>query len=131
MEECMGKLLNIEDITSASDIQYVEIEVPEWGGTVRFGTLDAGDLIDFIERNDGPAKRNAGLNLIIKSLVDEAGNRIGTDKHLEAFKKKSAKVCSRLVDEVLKLNGLDAKNKDVAKNVSSEVSVDASPTVLH
>lgn len=127
----MGKLLNIDEIAGVSDVQFIEVEVPEWKGTVRFGTLDAGELIDFIETNDGPAKRNAGIRLIIKSLVDEQGNRIGTDKHLEAFKKKSAKVCSRLVDEVLKLNGLDAKGKDVPKNVSSEADSAASPTVLH
>jgi hypothetical protein len=127
----MSKFLSIDDISTSSDIQYAEVEVPEWKGTVRFGTLDAGELIDFIEANDGPAKRNAGIRLIIKSLVDENGTRIGTDKHLEVFKKKSAKVCSRLVDEVLRLNGLDAKGKDVPKNVSSEADSDASPTVLH
>jgi hypothetical protein len=127
----MGKFLSIDDIASAADIQYVEIEVPEWKGKVRFGSLDAGELIDFIEANDGPAKRNAGLRLIIKSLVDENGTRIGTDKHLESFKKKSARVCSRLVDDILILNGLDAKGKDVPKNVSSEAATDASPTVLH
>lgn len=127
----MGKLLSIDEITNSSDVQYVDVEVPEWGGSVRFGTLDAGELIDFIEANDGPAKRNAGIRLIIKSLVDENNNRIGSDKHLEAFKKKSAKVCSRLVDEVLKLNGLGAKGQEVPKNVSSEAGSDASPTVLH
>ena len=126
----MAKFLSINEITTASDVQYAEVEVPEWKGTVRFGTLDAGELIDFVEATDGPAKRNAGLRLIIKSLVDEQGNRIGTDKHLEAFKKKSAKVCTRLVDEILKLNGLDAKGKDVPKNVSSEADTAASPSVL-
>lgn len=127
----MSKFLSVDEIVSASDIQYTEIDVPEWKGSVRFGSLDAGELIDFIEANDGPSKRNAGLRLLIKSLVDEDGNRIGTDKHLEAFKKKSARVCSRLVDDILKLNGLDAKGKDVAKNVSGEADTDASPTVLH
>ena len=126
-----SKFLSVDEIASASDIQYTEIDVPEWKGTVRFGSLDAGELIDFIEANDGPSKRNAGLRLLIKSLVDEDGNRIGTDKHLEAFKKKSARVCSRLVDDILKLNGLDAKGKDVAKNVSGEADGAASPTVLH
>ena len=127
----MAKLLSMDEIVAAEDIQYVEVEVPEWKGTVRFGTLDAGELIDFIEANDGPAKRNAGLRLLIKSLVDEAGNRIGTEKNLEFFKKKSARVCSRLIDDVLKLNGLDAKGKDVPKNVSSEAEDAVSPTVLH
>lgn len=127
----MAKFLSIEEISNSSDIQYADVEVPEWGGTVRFGSLDAGELIDFIEANDGPAKRNAGIRLIIKSLVDENNNRIGTDRHLEIFKKKSAKVCSRLVDDILRLNGLDAKGKDVPKNVSSEADTDASPTVLH
>jgi hypothetical protein len=125
------KLLGIDEIVEAQDIQFTEVEVPEWGGTIRLGSLDAGELINFIEANDGPAKRNAGLRLIIKSLVNEDNKRIGTDAHLEHFKKKNAKVCSRLVDEILKLNGLDAKGKDVPKNISGEATSDVSPTVLH
>jgi hypothetical protein len=120
------KILSVDEMLAADDVNYAEITA--WGGTVRVGSLSAGDMLDFVDSNEGPAKRTAGLRLIVKSLVDANGNRIGTDKHLEGFKKKSATVTNRIVAEILKLNGLDEAARDALKNASGEAATDASPT---
>jgi hypothetical protein len=120
------KALTVEQMMAADDIQYAE--VPAFGGVVRIGSIDAGQMIDFVESNEGPAKRTAGLRLIIQSLVDDDGNRIGDMKDLERWKRRSQKTCNALVAEILKLNGLDDAAKKVLGNDSGEALGGASPT---
>jgi hypothetical protein len=120
------KVLSIEEMLAADDVQFAVVKA--WNGNVRIGSLSASDMIEFVESNEGPAKRTAGLRLIIKSLVDAKGDRIGDMKHLEAFGKKNAQVTNRIVAEILKLNGLDEAAKKALGNASSEVDTDASPT---
>jgi len=112
------KVLSVEEMMAADDIEYTEVEA--FGGIVRLGSIDAGSMIEFVESNEGPAKRTAGLRLIIKSLVDGNGARIGKEEHLQSWMKRSQKTCNRLVDEILKLNGLDKSAKAAAGNASSE-----------
>lgn len=98
------KVLSVEEMMAADDIEYAEVEA--FGGVIRIGSIDAETMIAFVESNEGPAKRTAGLRLIIKSLVDEHGNRIGKDEHLQRWKTKSQKTCNKIVQAILKLNGL-------------------------
>lgn len=121
--------LSIDEVLSADDVKYLEYVVPEWSTKpIRLGSLSAGDLIEFVEANEGPAKKTAGLRLIIKSLVDGNGHRIGKDSHLDAFKNKDARVCNRLAEVILELNGLGEKAQAAAKNASGEAATAASPT---
>ena len=122
------KILNVEEMMAADDIEYAEVEA--FGGLVRIGSIDAGDMIEFVESNEGPAKRTAGLRMIIKSLVDAEGTRIGKPEDLQRWMRRSQKTCNSLVDAILKLNGLDKAAKAAAGNASSEAPASgASPTV--
>jgi len=108
-----GKILSIKEILDADDVTFATAEA--WGGTVRFGSLDAGTMMEFIKNNQGPGKHTAGLRIFIQSLVDENGNRIGNLNQLEAFKKKNAAVLRHCVDNViLKLNGFGSKSVDIS-----------------
>ncbi len=123
------KLLgSLEELDQVEDTTYVDCPVPEWKMNLRFGSLSAGTMIEFVESNEGPAKKTAGLRLINDSMVDASNKRIGSDKGLAILKKKDARVCNRLVEVILKLNGLDKKAQEAAKNASGEASSDASPT---
>lgn len=124
-----GKLLSLDDMLSAEDIQYVEVPTPEWGGKVRLGSLSAGEMMTFIETSEGPERQTSGLRLIVRSLVDADGNRIGSDKYLESFKKKDAKVINRLVKAILELNGMDVKAQAAEKNDSGGTASVVSPSV--
>lgn len=132
--EATKKILTADDIFEVKDTRFIEIDVPEWNGVLRVAALSAGEMIDFVESNEGPARRTAGIRLIIASLVDEAGNRVGDPKMIEKFRKKDTRVMNRVVDELMKLNDMQlteaALRKMLAgeKNVSSGVEIGASPT---
>jgi hypothetical protein len=108
------EILGIDEMLSAKDVEYAEVLA--WNGKyVRIGSLTAEDIIDWREESDGPAKRTMGIRLFVNSLVDKDGNRIGTQKHYEAFKKKSNAVMERVLTEIVKLNGLSTKAEDATK----------------
>lgn len=117
------RILSIDEMLGADDIEYAEI--PTWKvkdksgnmvqGYVRIGTLSAEDVIDWRETLEGPAKKTMGIRLLVNSLVDETGKRIGTPQHYEAFKKKSNAVMERILAEIVKLNGMSVKQEDEAK----------------
>lgn len=124
------KYMTADELDMIEDTQFVDVHVPEWKRTLRFGSLTANDMLNWVDANDGPAKKTAGLRLIIDSMVDGDGNRIGNDKMINSLKRRNADVIRRLVEEVLKLNGMNI-DRDKEKNASSEASIGASPTVLH
>src|SRR4051812_3017211 len=123
--------LSVEDIDKMIDTRFDEIDA--WGGTLRVASLDADSMIDFIEANEGPAKRTAAIRLLIKSLVDKDGNRIGTDKHIAVFKKKDSATIAKVVKRIMLLNGIGQEAEALAaiKNESGVAPTVASPTVLH
>jgi hypothetical protein len=113
--------LSVDDIFAVDDVQFRDLDMRPlgWPGKLRIGTLSAQDLIEWTEANEG-AKRTAGLRLLIKSLVNEKGERIGRDTMIEKFKTKSHKAVDTVLKEILDLNGLvvkDGKEKptDAAK----------------
>ncbi len=118
--------LSIDEIAAIDDVKYAEVSA--WGGIVRLGSLSAFDMLEFVESNEGPARKTAGVRLIVKSIVDKDGNRIGEPKHAAVFQKKDASTIAMLVNKIMELNGLKPGE---TKNESSEVATVASPTVLH
>lgn len=109
------KILSMDDILAAEDVEYANVEGFKPGEVFRIQSLTAGDLIEWSEANEGEAKRTAGLRLIVKSLVDKDGKRIAGDEHIATFRKKSHKVTERIVREILKLNGMTVTGPSEAK----------------
>lgn len=121
------KILTAEDIINAGPgYEYVEVETKD--GVFRLGSVDADAMITWTEENADPVQKRIGsIRLINASLVNEAGDRIGSDQIIQALKRKSPKVIAQLIEAVLKLNGLSDKNESL-KNDSGEVTNVASPT---
>lgn len=105
-------------ILSASDVEYKEVNVPEWGGTVRLRSLSALESQTFAE-NFKKGDKDGQVRLIIMSAVDEHGDPLFTEADIAALQKKSMKVVLRLQNAAMELNGLrDAKVAvEEAKNV--------------
>lgn len=123
--------LSADDILGTDDTEYTQVKA--WAGRpLMLQSLTAGDMIDFVQSNEGPAKHTAGVRLIIKSAVyPTTKQRMFKDSDLEKLKSKNSKITNVIVDAILKLNGLDKKTQDAAKNDSGETQPEGSPTVLH
>jgi hypothetical protein len=120
------QLLGLEDFGPLDDTKYEVIDVPEWKGKIRIGSLSAEDAVAWQETTQGDKQidKFAGLLLLVKSLVDKNGNRLyksdkdpASIKLFETFKKRNSEVCSRLVTRVRRLNGISWVGLDTAKNV--------------
>src|SRR5262245_30465846 len=105
---------SVDDMLAAPDVEYAEVQ--GWNGIIRIGSLTAGDMIEWAEGNEGEAKRTAGLRLIVKSLVNSEGKRIGTEKHIPLLRQKSHKTTENIVKAILKLNGFNVKAPDEKKD---------------
>ena len=94
-------------------------------GTVFWiGSLTAGDIIEWQEQNEGPAKKNAGIRLIVKSLVTEeaphvryADDASQVSRITTIIKKLPHTQYETLVRHIMELNGYNVpKPVETAKN---------------
>lgn len=109
------KVLSIEDMLASPNTEFREVEA--WGGTVRLGTLTAEEMIEFVEANaDDKQRRVAGIRMIVRSLVNAEGERIGNDAHVPSFLKKDAATTNRLVEAVMEMNGMKEPKVKEVKN---------------
>ncbi len=122
-------LSNADDILAIQDREYVDIEVPQWGLTVRIATMSGADRDKWelsMMQTDASSERGLKLNmdaysragLIALCLVDEKFNRIfDTPKKVEALSQKSAAVLDVLYEASQRINGItDADIDDLEKN---------------
>lgn len=106
----------MDDAFQGGDIEYKRIPGFAAGKTIVIGSITAGDFVEWQESNEGPAKKNAGLKLIIRSLVDgipgvdpgATGKRIGNDAGLVKLRDMPIKHTERVIRTIIEFNGLNA-----------------------
>lgn len=121
----MKKILGKDDILTAVDLKVEEIEVPEWGGTVRVSQITAADrlalqMMILDEKTQKPKSpleitRLMTIGLLTLAIVDEQGNRLFTPDDVEALGKKSSAAVDRVFEAADKLNGISAEMAGVIK----------------
>lgn len=113
-------MLKREDILRVEDLATEDVEVPEWGGSVRVRGMTAKEqseyeqgLMIFRRSNPGalgfdvePNLVNAKARLVCKCAIDEQGNRLFTDADASLLGKKAAKPVRRLSDTIERLSGM-------------------------
>lgn len=104
-------------ILSAEDIPHEDVEVPEWGATVRVRGLTAVAATRFSLglENETITLEEMVPSLLLLTLYDPATNEpIFTDGDLAALTRKSGQVLTRLFPVAQRLSGLgdleEAKN---------------------
>lgn len=113
----MLKLLNADEILGKDDSQHEDVDVPEWGGTVRVRSLTADERDAFdesITKLSGNGKgqtreivmKGIRAKLVARSLIDDKGVRLFTDAQVETLGKKNATVLDRLFAIAQRLSGL-------------------------
>lgn len=127
-------MLSKDQILGAADLPTVEVDVPEWGGTVRLGTLRARDRDAFEASLIAKDGKRAGLEnmrarFVALCIQDDDGNRMFSDAEIEALGGKSAKAVEKLFVEAQKLNALsDEDVKELEKNSGTGQDGDSSST---
>ena len=138
--------LSRDGILAVDDIQIEKVPVPEWGDEVIIRGLTGDELDNFqgSVRQFRPTFDGKGMEavlvqdgmrakLLVKCLVDEAGERLFTDQDAPALGKKNGAVIDRLYDVAARLSGLSEEEKAEMEGNSeaatdSDSSTSSSPT---
>lgn len=104
--------LTREQIIAAADLDYAEVNVPEWGGTVRLrawdgATRDRFDAMALQARERGqqmPPQLRAWI--VAMSVCNEHGELMFSESDVPTLARKSARALDRIVEAALRLNGL-------------------------
>lgn len=114
-------LLKREDVLLAEDNKHKDIEVPEWGGTVRVCTM-SGFAKDRFEaslqgKNGGANLSNIRAKLAAATIVSESGELLFSEKDIAKLGQKSCAALDRVFEAAQELNALGDKDvEDLAKN---------------
>lgn len=106
-------LLTRDAILKATDLPHEDVDVPEWGGTVRVRTLTGAERDQFeasiVELRGKKRKINTAnirAKLVALSVVDEQGNRLFSDADVALLGKKSAAALDRVFAVAQRLSGV-------------------------
>ena len=106
-----------EKILAAVDLPSEPVAVPEWDCTVHMRTLTAAQRDKFAESCERDKFGNVRARLVSLSMTDETGQRIFSDKEIDALGGKSGMVLDRLFAVASRLNGFSAKDaEELEKN---------------
>jgi hypothetical protein len=117
--------LTKDQILEARPLPFEDVEVPEWGGTVRVRGLTSAECDEFaaslvIRTNGGRAQANRELycaKLLARCLVSASDERLLTEADIHALGRQSAIVIQRLALLAERLSGLQVQAaEDAAKN---------------
>ena len=119
--------LDRQAIFDAQDLSVEDVDVPEWGGTVRVRTLTGAERDAFeatiMERKGDTYEanmENMRAKLAAFSIVDEAGERIFSEQDIQELSKKSASALQRVFNVASRLSGISPEDvEELAKKSES------------
>lgn len=110
-------LLTKDVILSADDLGHEDLEVPEWGGTVRIRALtgaerDAYEASMQQQRGKNFVRNlaNVRAKLVVRTVIGEDGERLFTDSEANALGRKSAAALDRIFEVAAKLSRLSEED---------------------
>jgi hypothetical protein len=93
-------------ILAANDKKMVDMDVPEWNGSVKIRVM-SGTERDRFEAEFVGGNKSVDMvraKLVAKCLCDEEGNRLFTEAEIPQLGEKSAAVLDKLFTACMKLN---------------------------
>lgn len=119
-----GEILALDDLTTE------EVEVPEWGCTVRVRTMRAIERERFdmwlAENRIEATDRRAYPTLVALTAIDERGEPLFARESIEALAQKNGAAVQRVFAASMHLSGLSGEaQEDLEKNSEAEPSADS------
>lgn len=115
-------LLTREEILTADDMEYQDVDVPEWGGTVRVSMMsgrarDRYEASLYKDQGTETTYDNLRARYLSFCVVNEAGDLIFSISDLEDLGRKSSMALDRVFTAATILNGTSSEGiEEVAKN---------------
>ena len=115
----MGLITNANAILGKDDFHYEEIEVPEWGGSLRLKSLSGSERSKIIKLTQQQKDTADGVfeQCTIYSVVDSEGRRLfdDTEATRKVLQSKDAGVTQRIGRKILEISGLSRDALDIAE----------------
>jgi len=110
-------MLTKDQIIQADDKRFADVEVPEWGGSVRIKTMSAKDRQQFQSSisTKGKVADDFMERLIICCLVDDKGKQIFEQADIKLLSDKSSVAINKIFSAAVELNGMTDKSVDQIK----------------
>jgi len=109
-------VLSKDQIFAADDLKTVEVDVPEWSGTVKLRTMSGGEREQYfrtlMKHKADDIPKNLFQVLVIICAVDDDGNQLFNMEDLPGLSKKNGAVLDRLTKAAGDLNGLTDQSID-------------------
>ena len=110
----MSRILSVEEILGAPDIEERIVEVPEWGGAVKIRTFTQGDYTKIAQQAKvGEDVDNERLQILL--FMHGVVEPKFTEAHYEGLRKKSARAMTRVLTPIMEMVGLTKEAQDAAK----------------
>ncbi len=125
------KMLDTADsILSVDDAKFENVDVPEWGGSVRIKAMTGEERDAFESSIAGTNGKMNTINirakLVFLSVVNSKGERIFNKEQITVLGQKSAAALNRVYTAAAKLSAITSSDVDeLAKNSDSGLLADS------
>jgi len=100
-------LLSADQILGKHPLPYEDIDIPEWAGTIRIGTITAR-VRDEYEEKYFADKETVSFRAfwVAATAIDEQGNNLFKPEQMEALSNESSSAIAKLFAVADRLNGI-------------------------
>lgn len=105
------------EILGLDDLPVAEVEVPEWGLTVKVRAMDAATWVQAVRMMNRVDDTESRAVAVAYGVIDDEGELVFQLEDIPLLAKKHARAIVRISDEIFRLNrGGDAEIEDAAEN---------------
>lgn len=112
----MTQYLSAEAILNADDLDIEDVDVPEWGGTVRVRGMSGIERDKFEARFAGDRAKqgeNFRAHLAAACMVDDQGKRLfRSEAEVKRLGDRSAQALSRVCDVAMRLSAITDEDQE-------------------
>jgi hypothetical protein len=127
-----GKHLTRDEIKALDDLKVEDVEIPEWGGVVRFREMTSHERLEWIEGARGPEEETeaektkrglaASARLVALTAINEDGARKFKSDDVEWLLGKSPAALDKGALVALRLSGIGRDAEIAGKENSNETA---------